>query len=59
MLLISSMMTTVLPTPAPPKAPTLPPFEKGQIKSMTLMPVASTCGDVDWSTRGGGWRWIG
>src|SRR5256885_5688630 len=26
MLLMSSMMTTVLPTPAPPNAPTLPPF---------------------------------
>ena len=32
MLLISSRMTTVLPTPAPPNAPTLPPFVKGQIK---------------------------
>ena len=26
MLLISSMMITVLPTPAPPNRPTLPPF---------------------------------
>ena len=59
MLLISSMMTTVLPTPAPPNAPTLPPFRKGQIKSMTLMPVASTCGEVDWSTSRGAGRWIG
>ena len=47
MLLISSMMTTVLPTPAPPNAPTLPPFRNGQIRSMTLMPVVSTCGEVD------------
>jgi hypothetical protein len=42
MLLISSMMTTVLPTPAPPNAPTLPPLVNGQIRSMTLMPVSST-----------------
>ena len=47
MLLINSMITTVLPTPAPPKAPTLPPFRNGQIRSMTLMPVVRTCGDVD------------
>ena len=59
MLLMSSMMTTVLPTPAPPNAPTLPPLRNGQIRSMTLMPVASTSGDVDWSTSGGGGRWIG
>ena len=47
MLLISSMMTTVLPTPAPPNAPILPPLRNGQIRSMTLMPVESTSGDVD------------
>ena len=33
--------------PAPPNAPTLPPFRKGQIKSMTLMPVGRTCGEGD------------
>jgi len=38
---------TVLPTPAPPNAPTFPPFKNGQIKSMTLMPVVKTCGLVD------------
>jgi len=38
MLLINSMMTTVLPTPAPPKAPALPPFRNGQMRSMTLIP---------------------
>ena len=32
MLLISSMMTTVLPTPAPPNAPTLPPLRNGQMQ---------------------------
>ena len=39
-LLISSMITTVLPTPAPPNRPILPPFTNGAIRSMTLMPVS-------------------
>jgi hypothetical protein len=39
MLLISSIMFTVLPTPAPPNRPTLPPLANGQIRSITLMPV--------------------
>ena len=39
-LLISSWMTTVLPTPAPPKSPILPPFTNGAIRSTTLMPVS-------------------
>ena len=34
-------MFTVLPTPAPPNNPTLPPFANGQTKSITLMPVSS------------------
>ena len=46
MLLMSSMMTTVLPTPAPPNAPTLPPLRNGHMRSITLIPVASTSGDV-------------
>ena len=46
MLLMSSMMTTVLPTPAPPNAPTLPPFRNGQMRSITLMPVVRTWGEV-------------
>jgi hypothetical protein len=33
-------MTTVLPTPAPPKMPILPPLANGQTRSMTLMPVS-------------------
>src|SRR6058998_1854617 len=53
-LLMSSMMTTVLPTPAPPNAPILPPFRNGQMRSMTLIPVDRTCGDVDCSASGGG-----
>ena len=32
-------ISTVLPTPAPPKRPILPPLRKGWIRSMTLMPV--------------------
>ena len=31
-------MMTVLPTPAPPKMPILPPFLNGQIRSMTFRP---------------------
>jgi hypothetical protein len=31
MLLISSIMLTVLPTPAPPNRPTLPPLANGQV----------------------------
>ena len=59
MLLISSMMTTVLPTPAPPNAPTLPPLVKGQIRSMTLIPVSSTRACVSCSVNGGACRWMG
>ena len=58
MLLISSMITTVLPTPAPPKAPTLPPLRNGQIRSMTLIPVVRTSGEVAWSTSAGAGRWM-
>ena len=39
-------MLTVLPTPAPPNKPTLPPFANGQIKSMTLIPVSSNSLDA-------------
>ena len=34
------MSVTVLPTPAPPNKPTLPPLEIGMIRSITLMPVS-------------------
>ena len=40
MLLISSRISTVLPTPAPPKSPTLPPFTYGARRSTTLIPVS-------------------
>ena len=36
---ISSMISTVLPTPAPPNMAALPPFTSGASRSMTLMPV--------------------
>merc|ERR550519_507134 len=38
-LLMSSMMSTVLPTPAPPNRPILPPFTYGARRSTTLIPV--------------------
>ena len=50
MLLISSIMLTVLPTPAPPNRPTLPPLANGHIRSMTLMPVSSSSLAEDWSS---------
>ena len=47
-------MMTVLPTPAPPKTPVLPPLVNGAIRSMTLMPVSktSTCGRLLLEGRG-------
>jgi hypothetical protein len=50
MLLISSIMLTVLPTPAPPNRPTLPPLANGQIRSITLMPVSSRSCEGDSSS---------
>ena len=40
MLWIISVSSTVLPTPAPPKSPALPPRSSGTSTSMTLMPVS-------------------
>ena len=37
---ISSWISTVLPTPAPPNRPILPPFANGHSRSTTLMPVS-------------------
>mmetsp|Transcript_4404 Transcript_4404/g.15309 ORF Transcript_4404/g.15309 Transcript_4404/m.15309 type:complete len:205 (+) Transcript_4404:700-1314(+) len=59
MLLMSSMMNTVLPTPAPPKRPIFPPFWYGASRSTTLMPVTRISCSVDCSTNGGASRWIG
>ena len=38
MLRINSSMVTVLPTPAPPNRPTLPPLAMGHMRSMTFTP---------------------
>ena len=56
MLWISSMMTTVLPTPAPPNRPILPPCRYGSSRSMTLMPVSNIFSSVDWSSSVGAAR---
>ena len=53
MLLISSWINTVLPTPAPPNKPILPPFAYGSIKSMTFIPVNKTSVEVDSSSNFG------
>ena len=58
-LLMSSWMTTVLPTPAPPNRPILPPFTNGAMRSMTLMPVSKTSVLGSRSTNFGASRWIG
>src|SRR5579884_2463374 len=59
MLPINSWISTVLPTPAPPNKPTLPPLTIGQIKSITFIPVSRISTVPDWSISGGGSRWIG
>ena len=41
MFVISSCIRTVLPTPAPPNRPILPPFKYGANKSTTFIPVSS------------------
>ncbi len=58
-LWISSWMRTVLPTPAPPNRPTLPPLAYGASRSTTLMPVSNiSVVGVRFSTDGAD-RWIG
>jgi hypothetical protein len=59
MLLMSSMMRTVLPTPAPPKSPILPPFMYGASRSITLIPVTRISSDVLSSENAGAGRWMG
>ncbi len=51
-------MFTVLPTPAPPNRPIFPPFAKGQIRSITLMPVSSSSTEGLNSSNLGAARWI-
>ena len=55
-LWMSSWMMTVLPTPAPPNSPILPPRRYGSSRSMTLMPVSNICSSVDWSSSDGAAR---
>src|SRR5919199_2685589 len=59
MLWISSWMSTVLPTPAPPKRPTFPPFAYGASRSITLMPVSKISRVGVRSSTSGAGRWIG
>ena len=59
MLLISSWMRTVLPTPAPPNKPIFPPLAYGQRRSMTLMPVSRMSLETFCSEKDGAGRWIG
>ena len=59
MLRISSWISTVLPTPAPPNRPTLPPFAYGASRSTTLIPVSSTSWVGVRSSTSGAGRWIG
>ena len=53
------MINTVLPTPAPPKRPILPPFTYGAIRSTTLIPVSKICVSGERSSNLGAGRWIG
>src|SRR3954469_11504022 len=56
---MSSVIVTVLPTPAQPKRPTLPPRTYGAMRSTTLMPVSKISIFADSSPNSGGSRWIG
>ena len=56
---ISSVRMTVLPSPAPPNRPILPPRTNGVSRSMTLMPVSNCSVLGERSSNGGGSRWIG
>ena len=58
-LRISSWIRTVLPRPAPPNRPTLPPRTNGATRSITLMPVSKISIVGCSSSNDGGSRWIG
>src|SRR6185437_4655387 len=51
-------MSTVLPTPAPPNRPTLPPLAYGARRSTTLIPVTRISASVDCSIYSGAGWWI-
>jgi len=46
-------MSTVFPTPAPPKRPILPPLEYGANKSTTLIPVINNSFPLPYSVNDG------
>ena len=56
---MNSWRSTVLPTPAPPIRPALPPRGNGASRSMTLIPVSRNSVPRRWSTSEGAARWIG
>ncbi len=56
---ISSISSTVLPTPAPPNIAVLLPNASGTSRSITLMPVSNTVDAAVCAASGGGARWIG
>ena len=56
MLWIISVSSTVLPTPAPPNRPALPPRSSGISTSITLMPVSNISDLVERRASGGGAR---
>ena len=56
---ISSVKMTVLPSPAPPNRPILPPRTNGVSKSTTLIPVSKLLGLGREVSNAGGSRWIG
>src|SRR3954467_4491013 len=57
--MIISWMSTVLPTPAPPNRPILPPCTYGVSRSSTLMPVSSISVLDSRASNLGADRWIG
>src|SRR5215211_808887 len=58
-LRISSWIRTVLPRPAPPNSPTLPPRTNGATRSITLMPVSKISIVGCSASKDGGSRWMG
>ena len=58
MLCISSCISTVLPTPAPPNRPIFPPFGYGSNRSMTFIPVSSISTTGLCCSKSGAFLWI-
>src|SRR4051794_17118036 len=55
---IISWISTVLPTPAPPNRPILPPWTYGASRSMTLMPVSNISVLASSWSKAGALRWM-